>query len=163
MEALRFVALFAVLCGVLVEAGKFENFVVNVEEITKINDECKDTVTECKETVDEQKDTINELKAALASNLTGKIEVLEETNTNQTNRIAVLEAADEECKQSVANLTDKMQTLEAKNEALNTTLTAIQGKVYHLVRAGKHLIRDAVVDHCLPFAIMVYETGSPIP
>ncbi len=167
MEVISFVALFAVLCSVGVEAGKFENFVVNVEEITKIN-------TECKQTVDEQKDTINELKVALASNLTGKMEVLEKTNANLTNKIAVLEAADEECKQSVANLTnkiavlevadveckqrvanmtDKMQTLEAKNveleaknveleaknEALNLTLTAIQGKVYHLVskQAGR--------------------------
>ncbi len=125
MEALGFVAMFAVMCGVLVEAGKFENFVVNVEAITKINHECK-------ETVDEQKDTINELKAALASNLTGKIEVLEETNANQTKEINAMKEASA---QVVANLTDKMQTLEAKNveleaknEALNSTLTAMLGK-----------------------------------
>ncbi len=37
MEAFGCVALFAVKWGVLVKAGRFENFVVNVEAITKIN------------------------------------------------------------------------------------------------------------------------------
>ncbi len=119
MEVVGFVALFAVMCGVLVEAGKLENFVVNVEKITKINDECKETV---------------EKHAQVVANLTDKIQTLEAKNVE----------------------------LEAKNEALNSTLTAIQGKVYHLVNAGIHLMWDAVVDHCLPFGIVVYGTGSPI-
>ncbi len=114
MEALGFVALFPVMCGVAVGTGKFENFVVNVEAITKINDECK-------ETVDEQKDTINELNAALASNLTVKMEVLEETNANQTTRIKFLE-------ETVQVLQKQNAELEAKNEALNLSLTAIQGR-----------------------------------
>ncbi len=72
MEAVSFVALFAVMWGVFVEAGKFENFVVNVEEITKIN-------AECKQTVDEQKDTINECKQSVA-NMTDKMQTMEAKN-----------------------------------------------------------------------------------
>ena len=122
MEVFSCVGLFALICAVVVEAGKFENFIVNVEEITKTNRECKQTLTECKQTVEEQKNTINELKAALASNLTGKIDALEERNTNLTTKIEFLE--------------ETVQALQAKNvevDALNSTLANMQGMVYRRV------------------------------
>ncbi len=125
--------LFVLVCPVFVETvGKFDSFVVDVREITQTNHECK-------EIVDEQKDIIDKLKEALATNITAKFEVLEKTNANLITRIEALEKADEECNQSVANLTNKITALEAKNEeletkneALNATLAAMQGKIHVL-------------------------------
>ncbi len=94
MEVFSYLVLFAVMCGVVVEASKFENFVVNVEEITKINSECKQTV-----------------------------EAQKETNANQTKEINAMKEAN-------TILTNKIAELEAKNRAMNLTLTTMQGILF---------------------------------
>ncbi len=96
MEVLSCVGLFAVMCGVALGTGRFENFVVKVEQITKINEECKQTVEEQKE-----------------------------TNANQIREINAM-------KEAKAILTNKIVELEAKNQAMNLTLTTMQGILFWL-------------------------------
>ena len=84
MKRICLYSLFSIISAfvAVVEAGKFENFIVNVEEITKIAKECEQTV--------------------------------------------------EAQKEIIANLTNKIAQLEAKDEALNFTLTTMQGMVYRI-------------------------------
>ena len=47
----------------VVKCGKFESFILNVEEITDINKQCKQTVIEQQQSVKNLTDEITELKA----------------------------------------------------------------------------------------------------
>ncbi len=88
MGIFRCVGLFALLCGVVIEAGKFENFIFNIEEITAINAECNKTVAEYKETLQEQK----------------------EINSNLTNKIVELEAKNEGLKLALTTMQGKLHS-----------------------------------------------------
>ena len=95
MTCFTITALFLSLVSV-VEAGQFQTFIVNVEDITNTNKQCKQTVTEQKNMMANLTGTIENLKAT--------IEVLNTTVKNQGVTIDVLVASNTDLNSTLSKI-----------------------------------------------------------